>query len=506
MAIVVGYHVFLGWLFDIQVLKSPGPTFSSMQLNEAVCSILAGLALLRLEKFPHASIDTRGRLMVRICGAMITLLAGLSLCEHLFRVNVGVDSWVSALPAHEPAGANGPGRMALMSTLSFCMIGLSLILVDRPRAVRSVEALTLISAAISLLAIASYLYDARGFGGQMPLYGAIVIFFLSTGILCARPAEGFMVKISSNSFGGIMARRLLPATLLIPLLLGFIQYRGLRAGIYRTEPGLAFFAVADVLLFLCVIWWGVNSLHGMDTRRRKAEHDLQETAAKLARSNADLEQFAYVASHDLKEPLRAISGSVQILQEHYAKVLGGAADEVIKHTVDGANRMQTLIDDLLAYSRITSREAVLAPTDLGEILKEALANLELSIQESKAVITHDPLPTVTADPTQLTQVFQNLISNAIKYRSQRTPKLHVGAEDRGAQWLLSVRDNGIGIAPQYADRIFRIFQRLHTRKEYSGTGIGLAICKKIIERHGGRIWVESELDEGSTFYFTLPKT
>ena len=243
----------------------------------------------------------------------------------------------------------------------------------------------------------------------------------------------------------------------------------------------------------------------MDTKRRKAQHELQETAAKLARSNADLEQFAYVASHDLKEPLRAISGSVQILQERYSQSLDRTADEVIRHTVDGANRMQTLIDDLLAYSRLTTREAVLSATNLQETLDEALVNLEHSIRESKALITHDKLPTVHADPIQLLQVFQNLISNAIKYRSQRTPKIHIGAEDKGGEWLISISDNGIGIAPQYAERIFRIFQRLHTRKEYSGTGIGLAICKKIIERHGGRIWVESELDEGSSFNFTLPK-
>jgi light-regulated signal transduction histidine kinase (bacteriophytochrome) len=228
-------------------------------------------------------------------------------------------------------------------------------------------------------------------------------------------------------------------------------------------------------------------------------------AAKLGRSNADLEQFAYVASHDLKEPLRAISGSIQILQERYSEALDSRADEVIKHTVDGANRMQTLIDDLLAYSRLTTLEAVLSPTNLKETLDEALVNLEHAIKESRASVTHDPLPTVNADRTQLLQVFQNLISNAIKYRSQRSPKIHVGTEEKGAEWLISVRDNGIGIAPQYADRIFRIFQRLHTRREYSRTGIGLAICKKIIERHSGRIWVESELDEGSTFYFTLPK-
>jgi light-regulated signal transduction histidine kinase (bacteriophytochrome) len=314
-----------------------------------------------------------------------------------------------------------------------------------------------------------------------------------------------MAKVTSNSFGGIMARRLLPATFLIPIILGWLQHQGQRAGLYSSEPGLALFAVANVLVFLSVVWWGVNSLHRMDTKRREAERELQETAAKLARSNADLEQFAYVASHDLKEPLRAISGSIQILQERYNHQLDHDADDVIKHTVDGATRMQTLIDDLLTYSRLTTREAPLRPTDCSEILRDALANLKSSINESKAVITSDPLPVVKADSTQLLQVFQNLVGNGIKYRSQRTPKIHVGVEDKGGEWLFSVSDNGIGIAPQYAERIFRIFQRLHTRKEYSGTGIGLAVCKKIVERHGGCIWVESEPEEGSTFFFTLPK-
>jgi light-regulated signal transduction histidine kinase (bacteriophytochrome) len=301
-----------------------------------------------------------------------------------------------------------------------------------------------------------------------------------------------------------MARRLLPATLLIPIVLGWFQHEGRRAGLYDAAPGLALFTVADVALFLAVVWWGVNSLHRMDAKRRQAEHDLQETAAKLARSNADLEQFAYVASHDLKEPLRAISGSVQILQERYRKMLDSQADEVIKHTIDGATRMQTLIDDLLTYSRLTTREAPVELTDCSQILQESLANLELSIKESKCIITSDPLPVVKADPTQLLQVFQNLIGNAIKYRGERTLKIHVGAEEKDEEWVFGVSDNGIGIAPQYATRIFRIFQRLHTRKEYGGTGIGLAVCKKIVERHGGRIWVESEPEEGSTFYFTLP--
>jgi signal transduction histidine kinase len=504
IALVVGYHVFLGWMFNISILKSPWPTFSTMKVNEAICSMLAGGSLYLLQR--RAASPARKSLLVSICAGVVALLACLTLAEYVSGAGLGLDQALFPSGAADAFGASTPGRMALMSALAFFMIGCSLLLLEARHGYRSAEALALISAAISLLAIASYLYAATAFEGRMPLYSAVVILLLSGGILSARPDRGLMAKVTSNSFGGIMARRLLPATLLIPLVLGWLQYQGQRAGLYSSEPGLALFAVANVLLFLSVIWWGVNSLHRMDTKRRQAEHNLQETAAKLARSNADLEQFAYVASHDLKEPLRAISGSVQVLQERYRDRMDERAEAVIKHTVDGATRMQTLIEDLLTYSRLTTREAPLVPTPCTEILQEVLANLELCIKESKAVITHDSLPIVSADRTQLLQVFQNLISNGIKYRSQRTPRIHLSAEQRDHEWLLSVRDNGIGIAPQYADRIFRIFQRLHTRSEYSGTGIGLAVCKKIVERHGGRIWVESELEEGSTFYFTLPKS
>ncbi len=441
---------------------------------------------------------------VRICAGIAAILAFLTLLEYLSGLDLGIDRWMLSNTATH-SGHQPVGRMALISAVAFCTIGVALILVNQTPGYRLAQTLVFISAAIALLAIAGYLYQAEAFQGQMALYAAIVIFLLSAGILCLRAERGLMARVASNSFGGIMARRLLPAALLIPVVLGWLQHEGQRAGLYSPEPGLALLAVADVALFLSVVWWGVNSLHRMDSKRRLAEHELQETAAKLSRSNADLEQFAYVASHDLKEPLRAISGSVQILQERYQKQLDESAEEIIKHTVDGATRMQTLIDDLLTYSRLTAREAPLEPTDCSEILDEALANVELSLKESKAVVTHDPMPVVKADRTQLLQVFQNLLSNGIKYRGDRTLKLHVGVEDKDHEWLFWVRDNGIGIAPQYATRIFRIFQRLHTRKEYSGTGIGLAVCKKIVERHGGRIWVESEPEEGSTFYFTLSK-
>ena len=501
IAMIVGYHVFLGWTFDIAILKRPWATFSETKPTAAICSILAGIALYQFQLRP----GVRWRywpVVGQICVALVLLLASLTLLEIVFDFEAGFDSW--RFP-HREDFASPAGRMELSSAASFVIIGLALLLLDQPKWQRFAEVLALISAAVSLLAIAGYLYQAVPFQGGMPLYCAVVIFLISGGVLSARSTRGFMAKVTSNSFGGIMARRLLPATLLIPIVLGWLQHRGHEAGLYGSEPGLALFAVANVAVFLAVVWWGVNSLHRMDTQRRQAERELQETAAKLARSNADLEQFAYVASHDLKEPLRAISGSVQILQERYRARLDAGAEEVIKHTVDGATRMQTLIDDLLKYSRLATREAPLERSDCSEIVQEVIANLESLIEESKAVVTYGPLPVVTGDRIQLLQVFQNLISNGIKYRSQRTPKIHINAEERSNEWVFSVSDNGIGIAPQYADRIFRIFQRLHTRREYPGTGIGLAICKKIVERHGGRIWVESELEEGSMFYFTLPK-
>jgi signal transduction histidine kinase/sarcosine oxidase delta subunit len=258
-------------------------------------------------------------------------------------------------------------------------------------------------------------------------------------------------------------------------------------------------------LFFGVLWSFAGTRARAEALAQGMTKTLDHHVQALARSNAELEQFAYVASHDLQEPLRAVAGCVQLLQQRYQGRLDARADELIAHAVEGATRMQALINDLLTYSRVDRRGEPLQPTDCAEILAEVLADLQVALKEGGVIVTHEALPTVLADPLHMRQLFQNLLGNAIKYRSrERPPAIHVGAKYQAGEWRFAVRDNGIGIEPQYRARIFAIFQRLHTRREYPGTGIGLAICKKIVERYGGRIWVESEPGRGSTFFFTIP--
>jgi signal transduction histidine kinase len=240
--------------------------------------------------------------------------------------------------------------------------------------------------------------------------------------------------------------------------------------------------------------------------RKRAEEALQEAAADLQRSNKDLEQFAYVASHDLQEPLRAVAGFIGVLKKNYKDKLDAEAIEFIDWSVEGAERMQTLINDLLAFSRVGTKGGAFAPMNMKDAFDRAVKNLHAAIADSDALVTFDgdTMPDVVADATQMTQVLQNLVANAIKFRGADRPRVVVGAHRQDASWVISVADNGIGIEPQYYDRIFLIFQRLHTRSQYPGTGIGLAVCKKIVERHGGKIWIESKHGEGSTFYFSIP--
>jgi light-regulated signal transduction histidine kinase (bacteriophytochrome) len=241
------------------------------------------------------------------------------------------------------------------------------------------------------------------------------------------------------------------------------------------------------------------------TAAKKAEDALARRAEELARSNKDLEDFAYVASHDLQEPLRMVSSYTELLAERYRGRLDSDADEFIGFITQGVARMQQMIRDLLAYSRVSTQGSRIVPTSSETILLRALDNLRVAIRESEGVVKHDLLPVVPADPIQLTQVFQNLIGNSLKFHGTAPPEVRVSAREDAGGWTFSVIDNGIGIDPQYSEVIFGLFQRLHTTLEYPGTGIGLTFCRKIVERHGGTIWVESKLGGGAAFHFTIPK-
>jgi signal transduction histidine kinase len=255
------------------------------------------------------------------------------------------------------------------------------------------------------------------------------------------------------------------------------------------------------LLQLC------EAFNQMSRNINENEQMLKLQQEDLARSNGELEQFAYVASHDLQEPIRMVASYVQLLAKRYQGKLDEDADDFIHYAVDGAQRMQNLINDLLAFSRVGTKGKEFKAVDLERVLQHVLINLKQAIDESGAVITHDTLPTITADETQMAQLLQNLIGNAIKFSDvSRIPTIHIGVGHEPGGWLFSVRDNGIGFDPQYRERIFLIFQRLHTKAKYSGTGIGLSICKKIVERHSGKIWVDSEAGISTTFYFKLPDT
>jgi PAS domain S-box-containing protein len=251
---------------------------------------------------------------------------------------------------------------------------------------------------------------------------------------------------------------------------------------------------------------GVVSYSRDITERKREEEERERLIAELARSNLELEQFAYIASHDLQTPLRSVTGFLGLLSHRYKNQLGPEADEFISFAVEGAERMHQLINGILAFSRVGTRGKPFEHLDSREAIDWALRSLKADIDESGAEITYGDLPTVLADRDQIAQLFQNLIGNAIKYRKPgEPPRIHIDAAEKDSKWEFRVRDNGIGFDPQYAEQIFQVFKRLHTVKEYAGTGIGLAICKKIVERHGGDIWVESEPGEGSTFYFTLPR-
>ncbi len=329
-------------------------------------------------------------------------------------------------------------------------------------------------------------------------------------------AEEFTLRIQATSYNLILADYNLPQwrgtealdilcreNLDVPLIV-VTGYLGEEKAVDYIKQGATDCVLKDRLARLPASVRRALEEKRLRDQRRRSEEELAQKVAELARSNAELEQFAYVASHDLQEPLRMIANYTQLLAERYRGQLDEQADKYIAYSVDGAVRMQALIQDLLKFSRVGKAEIEPRTTDCRAVVEQAVKNLQAALEESGAVVNWNGLPVVMADPSQLTQVFQNLIANAIKFHGSEKPVIQIDAEKKDHEWVLAVSDNGIGIPAESWEDIFVIFRRLHTRDEYAGNGIGLAICKKIIERHGGKIWIEAQAEPGCRFKFTLP--
>jgi len=502
--ILIAGLVLLGWFLHVPALKSGSSKFMSMNPFTAVLFILIGIALCRASHKSKKTADAG----VLICGAIV-LLGGAAkvVDECVSSIELNFDQWLFP----REVSLYGPNEIAMNTAICFvaCALGLLLLDVETRRGFRPAQVFILLVGSIALLVLIGYAYHVLPLytlGSRVPmaLSSAICFELFSVTALSARPGRGLMQAVTSDTTGGTMARRLLPAAILIPLILCALRFSSEKHGFFEIESGISLYAFANIVLFAAVIWWNAKLLFRAEQARLKTMDELKRTSSELQSSNAELQQFAYVASHDLTEPLRMIASYLELLNLHAKKKLDAEELEFIGYAVDGARRMQALIQDLLAYARVDTRARAMAPTDCENALATAVANLKVAIKESQAVVEHEPLPVVDGDEVQLTQVFQNLIGNAIKFRGAAPPKIHVGARRDGNRWIFHVRDNGIGIDAKNFERIFVLFQRLHTRQEYPGTGMGLAICKKIIERHGGRIWVESKPGEGTTFFFTIP--
>lgn len=509
VVILMGALVLGGWAFNVRPLIQLLPTPVAMNPMTALASVLAGCSLWRLSS-PERARGSRRDLLALGFASAVALLGFLRLIDCIAGLPFHVDR---LLFPDKISGLGGfpPSEMAPNTAFDFFLYGAALLFFDTETRGELCldQGLVLVAGWVALLAIIGYTYRILlfyrfGEGLPMSLDTAVGFVLLSGAFLTARPKRGLMGVITSRTSAGAMARRLLPMAILIPWGLGAILLVLEQAGIFGKEFAVSLFAVASIILFAILLWWNAKLLYQVDMERAGAEARLKQSSANLERSNTDLQHFAYLASHDLIEPLRMVTSYLQLVQQRYQSKLDKQGQEFVTFAIDGASRMEALIRDLLEYSRVEIRGRPFEPTDCEQVFQQALSNLKVSIEETGAVVSHQPLPTILGDGVQLTQVLQNLVANAIKFRGQAPPRVEVTSERKGKEWLFVVRDNGIGIDPKFFERIFVIFQRLHTRQEYAGTGMGLAICKKIIERHKGKIWVESVAGKGSSFFFTLP--
>lgn len=628
--VIIGFLFLVGWAFNIGILKSPGPDFSTIKSNTAFSFILVGVSIWLLQK---KRINQRNRLIANSLSLIVLLIGSITLFEYISGFSLGIDQilFMEQEGAFQTVNLN---RMSLVAASSFLLISISLLTLDneKNRNFELFQLLTILVGCISFLVVLGYFYQTTIYplmNTTIPSpYGSIVLIVIALTVLASRPDKGFIEILMSDRISGVFGRRVIPGLIIVPLILGWLRLSGEKAGLYDAAFGTAITIFSTVVLLIILVWLSILSIDGIDIRRLKAEENIKRQADllnlthdaifvrnlnneitfwnkgseetygwgqkeilgkvtyellqteypkpldeiqgdvlrygqwdgelkhkkrdgtfiivlsrwslqkdrngkpmgfleintditerkeaerklktylhELKRSNDELQQFTYITSHDLQEPLRSIVSFAQLLEKRYKGKLDSDADEYIDFMVEGATRMKEMIRGLLDYSLIRTRGGLFKPVNVETTLNHAISNLYDSIKESKAEINYNKLPTVIADENQLIQLFQSIIGNAIKFKKpEEKPKIHISAEKDPQEkaYIFSISDNGIGMEPEYTDKIFEVFKRLHTIDEYRGVGIGLAIAKRIVQRHGGEIWVESELGKGSTFCFTIP--
>ncbi len=505
--VIIGIIILIGWAFNIPLFKSPGPDFPTIKSNVALCLILIG-ASLWLQQTKR--INVRNRRAAQILAIIVLIIGLLTIIEHLFNLNFGLDQILFIEPYGAPSTFS-PNRIPFITAVNIIITSSALLILDK-KVHKHVPAqyLMILEGILSLMVLLGYLYNAPEFYqvyyyNASSIYGGIIFMIIFFAVLSARPETGFIKMLTSGEYGSVFGLRILLALAVISIFLGWLRIVGQDLGYYSAAFGTALYTISILIILSILVWNSILSLNKTDKERKKANKELRKNLEELKISNRELKSFAFITSHDLQEPLRTIASYAQLIERRYKGQLDPDADEFLEYMVSGAKRMKQMIQGLLDYSQVETKGNKFKEISTEKALDAALSDLQHSIDQCHAEVTHDHLPPIFADECQIVRVFQNLIGNALKFRKKdEPPKIHISAKKHGNEWVFSVNDNGIGIEDQYFDIIFEVFKRLHAIGEYEGAGIGLAIVKRIIDRHSGRMWVDSSPDKGSTFYFTIP--
>lgn len=505
-AVALGIVALIGWALDIERLKSAF-TSAAIKPNTAVCLVLLGLSLQLLRTFPVSVIR---RSIARIAAGACASVGILTLGAYVFGWDAGIDN---LLFATDPGG----GRMSAVTALAVLLLSLGLLLIDASRVGRSFsEWCSMAALGISTLGLVGYVYGASllselGAGVSITLPTAIALMLLGVGVLAARPEQGIAARLTGRGVIGSALRRLVPAVVIVPVLLGWLSLQGQQAGMYGPETGSATLVILNVAAFGVLILMTSRKL-GVDAERSRAETEVQQLDRELARVDRteeleaavkELDAFSYSVSHDLRAPLRAMDGFSRILLEQHSSELPAEGRRYLGMVRESAQDMAALIDDMLAFSRLGRQPLKRGQIDPATVVRQVMVDLSGEHEDRKVSFSVSDLPSCSADPALLKQIFMNLIENALKYTRKRDLALiDVGCR-RGSPVVYYVRDNGVGFDMAYADGLFSVFERLHRMEEYEGTGVGLAIVQRIVHRHGGRIWAEAAPDKGATFFFTM---